>query len=64
MVMLHHYSQYICSNNYSDSIFYKVFSTQGDYLGVSIFFFLSGYGLMEREQKCHLGLLQFSKKDF
>lgn len=64
MVMLYHYSQYICSNNCSDSIFYKMFSTQGGYLGVAIFFFLSGYGLIESEQKCYLGLLQFFKKDF
>lgn len=64
MVMLHHYSQYVCANNVSDSLIYKLLSTQGGYLGVAIFFFLSGYGLMESEVKSHLNLLQFFKKRF
>ena len=51
MVMLHHYAQYICVNNISDSIFYRALSAQAGFLGVAIFFFLSGFGLMEREQR-------------
>lgn len=31
-------------------------------MGVAVFFFLSGYGLMESEQKHHLGLLEFCKR--
>ena len=37
-------------------------STQGGYLGVAVFFFLSGYGLMESEMKRHLTLTQFIDK--
>ena len=62
MVMLHHYSQYVLSNGLSSSMIYKLFSTQGGFLGVAIFFFLSGFGLMESEKKEHLGLLNFIKK--
>lgn len=64
MVMFHHYSQYIMANGLSDSIFYQLLSTQGGYLGVAIFFFLSGYGLMESEQKIHLSLAAFFKRRF
>lgn len=61
MVMLHHYSQYVISQNISNSLIYQLFSTQGGYLGVAIFFFLSGYGLMESEKKRHLKLESFIK---
>ncbi len=64
MVAMHHFSQYICENNISDNFIYKLFSTQGGYLGVAIFFFLSGYGLMESEQKHHLNLTTFFKHRF
>ena len=33
-------------------------------MGVAIFFFLSGYGLMESEQKSHLSLAAFFKRRF
>lgn len=64
MIALHHYSQYILSEGISNSLFYKVFSTQGGYAGVALFFFLSGYGLMESERKQHLSLFQFVIKRF
>lgn len=51
MISMHHYSQYACANHLSDNIVYRLLSSQGGYLGVAIFFLLSGYGLMEREQK-------------
>lgn len=62
MIMLHHYSQYVCANGLSDSICYKVLSSQGGFLGVAIFFFLSGYGLMESESNGHLKVLTFFKR--
>lgn len=62
MVMLHHYSQHMVSNGISNSLFYKLLSSQGGYLGVAIFFFLSGYGLMESEQKNHLDFFPFFRK--
>ena len=64
MVMFHHYSQYICINQLSDSIFYKAMSAQAGFIGVAVFFFLSGYGLMESELKSHLTLKTFIKKRF
>lgn len=62
IVMMHHYAQYICANHLSDSIIYRILSFQCGYLGVAIFFFLSGFGLMESEQKNHLGILEFLKR--
>ena len=62
MVMFHHYSQYVMANSISESLFYQLLSTQGGYLGVAVFFFLSGYGLMESEQKSHLNLSAFFKR--
>lgn len=64
MVMLHHYSQYVISHEISHAIPYQLLSTQGGYLGVAIFFFLSGYGLMESESKSHLNLKTFFKRRF
>lgn len=64
IVALHHYSLYICANNLSDSIIYKFLSAQGGFLAVAIFFFLSGYGLMESEKHRHLPFNKFLKKDF
>jgi len=60
--MLHHYSQYVCANGLSDSFIYKALSMQGGYFGVAIFFFLSGYGLMESESKSHLKLTDFIRR--
>lgn len=64
MVMVCHYSQYVCSRGFSDSIILKAFAAQGGYLGVAIFFFLSGYGLMESESKSHLSSMAFFKRRF
>ena len=61
-VALHHYSQYVCANDLSECIIYKLFSAQGGYLAVGVFFFLSGYGLMESEKKKHLPISAFLKK--
>ena len=61
-VALHHYSQYVCANDLSECIIYKLFSSQGGYLAVGVFFFLSGYGLMESEKKKHLPTAAFLKK--
>lgn len=62
MVMLHHYSQYVCANDISDALFFRILSSQGGFLGVAVFFFLSGYGLMESESKNHLNAMSFFKR--
>ena len=61
LVAVSHYATVIVVNNHwSDSQFLRLFC-QGGYLGVAIFFFLSGYGLMESEAKHHLGFCEFVK---
>ncbi len=62
VVVLHHYSQYVCANDLSSNIIYKLFSSQGGYLAVAVFFFLSGYGLNESEKSKHLSFFSFLKK--
>ena len=64
MIALHHYAQFVISEGISSNIIYWLFSTQGGDAGVAIFFFLSGYGLMESESKRHLNLFQFLVKRF
>lgn len=64
MVAMSHFSQYVGINDPSTNIVYKLFSSQGGYLGVAVFFFLSGYGLMESEQRHHLDIASFLKKRF
>jgi len=65
MIALHHYSQFMVHTaeyqhiNRGGQLLYQLFSAQGGYTGVAIFFFLSGYGLMESELKKHLSLKQF-----
>lgn len=61
MIAFHHYSQDRVIAG-TDNIVYQLFSTQGGWLGVAIFFFLSGYGLMKSELKSHMELVPFFKK--
>ncbi len=49
--------------NATNPVFY-IMATQSGYTGVAIFFFLSGYGLMESERKKHLSLPLFVRKRF
>ena len=62
MIVLHHYAQYLCATIPTVPLIYKLLTQQAGYLGVAVFFFLSGFGLMESEQKSHLGFLRFLKK--
>lgn len=64
MVVLHHYSQYALSELGETNLIFKALSAFGGYLGVALFFFFSGYGLMESEQKHHLNLKAFIQKRF
>lgn len=62
LVAVSHYSTVIVVNNHwLDSQFLRLFC-QGGYIGVAIFFFLSGYGLMESELKRHLSFIEFVKR--
>lgn len=62
MVALHHYSAYVISVDYNNNIVLQAFSTQGGYLGVALFFFMSGFGLMMSEKRHHLNCFPFLKK--
>lgn len=62
MVAFGHYSGYVLANGLSDNIIYKAIAATGGYLGVAIFFFLSGYGLMKSDQKHHLGGAKFFQR--
>lgn len=64
VIALHHYSQIIISQGLSSNPIYFIFSTQGGFAGVALFFFLSGYGLMESEQNKHLSVFEFIKRRF
>ncbi len=65
MIALHHYSQLMVHNadyefvNRGGQLACQLFSSQGGYIGVAVFFFLSGYGLMESEQNRHLSVKEF-----
>lgn len=64
LVAVSHYSTVVVINNHwSDSNFLR-FWCQGGYIGVALFFYFSGYGLMESEAKNHLSVLDFFKKRF
>lgn len=62
MVASSHYAQYIVKEEIPTTLFIKLLSTQGGYLGVSIFFFLSGYGLMCSYQNKQLSFWSDLKK--
>jgi peptidoglycan/LPS O-acetylase OafA/YrhL len=53
VIALHHYSQHVVSLGISGNIIYKLLSSQGGFSGVALFFFLSGYGLMESNRNSH-----------
>lgn len=66
MVMLHHYFQlyFASAGNSTEHLLPFLAIQQFGYTGVALFFFLSGYGLMESEKKHHLNLKEFLKKRF
>ncbi|WP_368389398.1 acyltransferase family protein [uncultured Duncaniella sp.] len=46
----------------SDHVAFYAIASQNGYIGVAVFFFLSGFGLMESEQKAHLDLKSFVRR--
>lgn len=64
LVAVSHYSTVVVINNqWSDSSFLRLWC-QGGSIGVALFFFFSGYGLMESETKNHLSVTDFFRKRF
>lgn len=64
VVVLHHYTQYAVGALHNSNFIFQLFSNYGGTVGVAIFFFFSGYGLMESELKSHLSPLAFFKRRF
>lgn len=62
MVAMSHYSGYVLAEGVSSAFIYKAIAAIGGYLGVAIFFFLSGYGLMKSDQKRHRYISEFCKR--
>lgn len=61
LVAAGHYSCY--SIHYgNENVIYRVLGATGGYIGVAIFFFLSGYGLMMSENKKHTSFFSFIKR--
>lgn len=46
----------------SNHVAFYAIASQNGYIGVAVFFFLSGFGLMESEQKSHLDLKSFVRR--
>lgn len=61
-VAFSHYYAYIVNVLGSNNIIYKCIDKEGGYIGVAMFFFLSGYGLMESDTHHHLPLTKFLKR--
>lgn len=63
-VMLAHYYNLKSQTGYTLNPVEWIIRSQGGNVGVAIFFFLSGYGLMMSELRSHLELIPFIKKRF
>lgn len=64
LVMFSHYYAVIALAGYDLNPIEWLIRSQGGNVGVAVFFFLSGYGLMSSEMKSHLSAMQFLKRRF
>lgn len=64
MVALGHYSQQSIAHNWSSSPIWQVLADDGGRSAVAIFFFLSGYGLSESDNRQHLSFGDFVRRRF
>ena len=64
LVGLHHFSRIQVEQNGSHNPIYILLASQGGNVGVGMFFFLSGYGLMETSKKYHLTFKEIINKRF
>lgn len=62
LVMFSHYYNLKAQTGYPLNPFELCLRSQGGNIGVAVFFFLSGYGLMMSEMKSHLSAMQFLKR--
>lgn len=64
LVGLHHFSRIMVEQNGSTNPFYILLASQGGNVGVGLFFFLSGYGLMESSKRKTLSIKEILEKRF
>lgn len=64
VICLHHYSQYGLDMHHISGPVYEVLRSVGGDLSVTLFFFLSGYGLMYSESRRPFDLKRFAVKRF
>ncbi len=64
IIAVFHFSQEVHANKMTDCFLYYVHLDFLSYMAVGLFFFLSGYGLMESERKSHLSFRAFVKNRF
>lgn len=64
LVMFSHYFNLKAQTGFALNTFEWCVRSQGGNIGVAIFFFLSGYGLMMSEMKSHLPLKVFFRRRF
>lgn len=64
LVMFSHYFNLKAQSGLELNAFEWCIRSQGGNVGVAVFFFLSGYGLMSSEMKSHLSAMQFLKRRF
>ena len=64
LVVIGHYASSSIIHGWSTSPIWYVLASQCGYIGVAVFFFLSGYGLSESDKKHHLSINEFIKKRF
>lgn len=61
LVALSHYSQHAIANGLNFNVIINLLSSQGGYLGVSVFFLLSGFGLTESMRNNPINFKIFAK---
>lgn len=62
LVAASHYAQHCIVVNNHEGFLLKLLAAQGGYLGVAIFFFLSGYGVMNSLTRKSISFVDFAKK--
>ena len=62
MVALSHYAGYYLVTISSQNILWKIVAANFGYIGVALFFFLSGYGLAKSDQKLQLPFIEYFKR--